>query len=102
MPCRRPLIACHERLPPLIGDRDDHVTLHGLHFGPTPDTTHAVVLYGASAVTLEDCVFEDVGGLALVETVTARWLCDENTILRSRATAMYFGCLSGSARSASS
>ena len=93
----RPRIVCRDRVSTVIGVRADHVILRGLHFGPTPDDVHAVTLYGASGVTVEDCVFEDVGGLAIVESMTATSVVIRgNAILRSRATAMYFGCHSGS------
>jgi Right handed beta helix region len=74
-----------------------HVTLRGLFFGPSERDRHAITIRGVDGVTVEDCVFEDVGGLALVATMTARAIIiRRNRLRRCKATAMYFGCHDGS------
>ena len=83
--------------PPVLQIDADHVVVRGLAFGPTPGRTHALVIHGASHVAIEDCTFDDVGGLAIVETMNARQIVvRRNRIQRSRATAVYFGCHTGS------
>ena len=73
------------------------VVIRGVSFAHTPRGIHAIVVHGASDVVVEDCQFDDIGGLAIVETMDARHITvRRNSIRRSRATAIYFGCHSGS------
>src|SRR5262249_38888001 len=57
----------------------------------------AIRLIEGRDVTLADNVFEDVGGIVLTvnHTTTRDIVVQGNTILRSRSTAMYFGCHDG-------
>lgn len=81
----------------VVDVRADDVVIRGLHFSPTSAGLHAVILRGASRVTVEDCGFEGIGGLAIVETMDARTVVvRRNRIRRSSTTALYFGCHSGS------
>jgi len=74
-----------------------YVTLRGLDFGPTAPGVHAATIRGVNGITIEDCRFEEIGGLAIVATMNARAITvRRNRVRRSRATAMYFGCHDGS------
>lgn len=80
----------------VIDIRADDITLRGLHLGPTPASVHAVVLSGVSRATVEECRFDDIGGLAVVQTMTGRALVVRGNHIRgSRSTAMYLGCHGG-------
>jgi hypothetical protein len=74
-----------------------HVTIRGLHFGPTRWNVDAIRVYSGDGVTVEDCEFSGVGGIAVVANhnslrgLTVR----RNTVVNSGATAMYFGCHDG-------
>ena len=93
----RPMLTPSGAVSYLLDIRADDVVIRGLSLPPTRASVHGIILRGASRVTVEDCKFEGLGGLAIVETMTA---CDvvirRNEIRNSRTTAMYFGCHSGS------
>ena len=75
----------------------DHVIIRGLQFGPTLRSVDAIRIYTGNDVTVEECRFVEVGGIAVVANhasvrkVTVR----RNEIVRSKATALYFGCHDG-------
>jgi hypothetical protein len=74
-----------------------HITIRGLRFGPTRWNVDAVRVYSGNGVTVEECEFSGVGGIAVVANhnslreLTVR----RNTVSTSGATAMYFGCHDG-------
>ncbi|HET7378900.1 MAG TPA: right-handed parallel beta-helix repeat-containing protein [Gaiellales bacterium] len=81
---------------PILDLRANDVVIDGLAFGPSGRGIHALVLRGASRVTVKRCRFHDIGGLAIVETMTARDIVIRaNRIVESRTTALYFGCHGG-------
>jgi len=77
--------------------RADHVTIRGLQFGPTLPDVDAIRIYAASGITIEDCHFFSLGGIAIVANHTnARHIAvRRNQITATKATAMYFGCHDG-------
>ena len=87
-----------------LGSRDNvvnlaasFVTLRGLAFGPTlPDIDAIRIKQGGEEVTIEDCTFSGLGGLAIVSHSTSRRLTIRNNeIIGSNATAIYVGCHDG-------
>jgi hypothetical protein len=73
------------------------VTLRALAFGPTlPDVDAIRIKQGGNEVTIEDCTFSGLGGLAIVSHSTSHGLTIRNNeILGSTATAIYLGCHDG-------
>jgi len=81
----------------LVDVRANDVVLRHLAFAPTARGVHAIILRGVSRVTVEDCEFEGIGGLSVVETMNGSGSrVSRNRFLRCRATPLYFGCHSGS------
>jgi hypothetical protein len=77
--------------------RANHVTIRGLEFGPTQSDVDAVRIFAANDVTIEDCHFTQLGGIAVVANhASVRGLVVRRNVIRnSLATAMYFGCHDG-------
>ena len=75
----------------------DHVALRGLKIGPTKKNIDGVRIRAHAGVTIEDCEFSQLGGIAIAATQTSvRGLTvTRNVITDSAATAMYFGCHDG-------
>jgi Right handed beta helix region len=75
----------------------DHVVIRGLEIGPTQANVDGIRIYRATGITVEDCVFTQLGGIAVVanHSDVHGVLVRRNTIRASRATAMYFGCHDG-------
>lgn len=77
--------------------RADHVTIRGLQFGPTLPGVDAIRIYAVSGITIEDCYFSSLGGIAIVanhkhaRNIAVR----RNQIIGTKATGMYFGCHDG-------
>ena len=96
-PERPPRLVPSARCGYVVDVRADDVVIRGLHFTSTAAGLHAVILRGANRVTVEECGFDGIGGLAIVETMDARSVVvRRNRIRRSSTTALYFGCHSGS------
>ena len=76
--------------------RDD-VTIRGLEFGPTLQDVDGIRIYDGNGITIEDCRFSQMGGIAVVANhVSVRDLTiRRNSIRHSKSTAMYFGCHDG-------
>jgi hypothetical protein len=73
-----------------------HVTLRGLAFGPTRPDVDGVRIKGGDDITVEDCVFVGLGGIAIVDNTNGhRIAIRSNEIAGSRATAIYLGCHDG-------
>jgi len=98
-PARRPRIVYAGRTANVLEVRASHVTIRGLEFGPTLQDVDAVRIYKASGVTVEDCHFNQLGGIAVVANHSSvRGLVVRRNVIRnSTATAMYFGCQDGAA-----
>jgi len=75
----------------------DHVVIRGLEIGPTRADVDGVRIYAGADVTVEDCVFTQVGGIAVVANHSSVHdvVVRRNVVQASRATAMYFGCHDG-------
>ena len=75
----------------------DHVVIRGLEIGPTRADVDGVRIYAGAGVTVEDCVFTELGGIAVVANHSSVHdvVVRRNLVQASRATAMYFGCHDG-------
>ena len=95
---QRPRIVYGGRRSNVIDVRADHVTIRGLAFGPTEREVDGIRIFGREGITVEDCEFSGLGGIAVVANhFSIRGLVvRRNTVRDSDATAMYFGCHDGS------
>ena len=96
-PARRPRIMYGGRATNVFEVRASHVTIRGLEFGPTQQDVDAVRIFKGNGVTVEDCHFTQLGGIAVVANHSSvRGLVVRRNVIRSStATAMYFGCHDG-------
>src|SRR5215813_2922811 len=96
-PTHRPRIVYGGVAANVIEVRASHVTLRGLEFGPTQQDVDAVRVFNGDGVTVEECHFTQVGGIAVVANHSSiRGLVVRRNVIRdSTATAMYFGCHDG-------
>jgi parallel beta helix pectate lyase-like protein len=77
----------------------DHVVIRGLAFESVHPEADGIRIYARNDVTVEDCQFLKLGGIAVVANhYSARGIIvRRNTIKQSGSTAMYFGCHDGRA-----
>jgi nitrous oxidase accessory protein NosD len=79
--------------------RADHVVVRGLAFGPAGPRNEAdgIRIYAHRDVTIEDCEFTGLGGIAVVANHTnlRGLVVRRNVVTDTRSTAMYFGCHDG-------
>jgi hypothetical protein len=96
-PAQKPRIVYAGRESNVMDVKASHVILRGLRFGPTQEDVDGVRVFRAEEVTVEECEFEGMGGIAVVANhANVRGLVvRNNTVRRSRATGMYFGCHDG-------
>lgn len=82
----------------VIEIRADYVTLRGLKIGPTQRHVDAVRIFSRAGVTVEDCEFARLGGIAIAATHHSinGFVVRRNIVTENGATAMYFGCHDGS------
>src|ERR1044071_926435 len=75
----------------------DYVSLRGLKLGPTQKGIDGIRIRAHAGVTVEDCEFTQLGGIAIAATQTSvrGLIVRRNVITESAATAMYFGCHDG-------
>jgi Right handed beta helix region len=72
------------------------VVLRGLHFGPTQTDVDGVRIRSGDDITVDSCVFTEIGGVAIVANAsTQRLTLSNNEIRRSKTTAVYLGCHDG-------
>lgn len=93
----RPRIVYHGQDTNVVNIRAGHVTIRGLEFGPTRPGVDAIRVYRGDGVTVEDCRFIELGGIAVAathESVRALTI-RRNEIRRSRSTGLYIGCHEG-------
>jgi hypothetical protein len=88
----------HPGLVNLLEIRASDITIRGLAFGPTIDEADGVRIISGDRITIEECQFAGMGGIAVVANHTsARGLTvRRNVITDSNSTGMYFGCHDGS------
>jgi hypothetical protein len=74
-----------------------HLTIRGLSFGPTRPNVDAIRVVSGDFITIEECEFEALGGIAVVANSRSgrRLTVRRNRILNSRSTAIYLGCHDG-------
>jgi hypothetical protein len=96
-PERRPKIVYGGATANVLDIRASHITIRGLEFGPSQSGVDAIRIFGASNVTIEDCHFTQLGGIAVVAShASVRGLVVRRNVIRdSLATTMYFGCHDG-------
>ena len=96
-PAHRPRLVYMGEKANVLNIEAHHVTIRGLAFGPTRPNVDGVRVIWGDFVTVEDCDFEGMGGIAVVANHrNARGLTvRRNRVRNSHATAMYFGCHSG-------
>jgi Right handed beta helix region len=94
---QRPRIVYGGRRSNVIDVRADHVTIRGLAFGPTERDVDGIRIFGREGITVEDCEFSGLGGIAVVANHFSNrgLVVRRNTVRDSDATAMYFGCHDG-------
>jgi hypothetical protein len=75
----------------------DFVTLRGLKIGPTKRNVAGMRILARAGITIEDCEFSQLGGVAIAATRTSveGLYVRRNTVTNVNATAMYFGCHDG-------
>src|SRR5688572_19410215 len=93
-----PSIIYEGRSTNVINIRADYVTIRGLKIGPTQPGVDGIRIYSRTGVTVEDCQFSGLGGIAVVANHnSARGLVVRRNVVKNTfATAMYFGCHDGS------
>lgn len=94
---QRPRIVYGGRRSNVIDVRADHVTIRGLAFGPTEREVDGIRIFGREGITVEDCEFSGLGGIAVVANHFSNrgLVVRRNTVRDSDSTAMYFGCHDG-------
>jgi len=96
-PKSRPRVVYGGRDTNVIEVRASHVTIRGLGFGPTQSDADAVRIFSVNDVTIDDCHFTRIGGIAVAANHSSvRGLVVRRDVIRDLlATAMYFGCHEG-------
>jgi hypothetical protein len=96
-PADRPRLIYDGRRSNVIDVRAEHVTIRGLAFGPTRENVDGIRIFSREGVTVEECDFSGLGGIAVVANHrNSRGLVVRRNIVRNTdATAMYFGCHDG-------
>jgi hypothetical protein len=77
--------------------RASDIVIRGLAFGPTAADADGVRVITGDRITVEDCQFTQLGGIAVVANHTSAHglTVRRNVITNSNATALYFGCHDG-------
>ena len=77
--------------------RASDIVIRGLAFGPTTADADGVRIITGDRITIEDCQFTQLGGIAVVANHTSAHglTVRRNVITNSNATALYFGCHDG-------
>jgi hypothetical protein len=96
-PDRRPHLTRPGQAVNMLEIRASDITIRELEFGPTVTGADGVRIIFGNRVTVEDCHFTQMGGIAVVANHTSvRGLTvRRNVITDSNATGMYFGCHDG-------
>lgn len=74
------------------------IIIKGLVLGPAKKDVDGIRIFSGNRISIEDCKFFGIGGIAIVanHTSASELIIRRNTVIDSRATAMYFGCHDGS------
>jgi hypothetical protein len=93
----RPRLVYTGRQANVLDVKADHVTIRGLALGPTSRDADGIRIFSRTDVTIEDCTFDHVGGIAVAATHNSirGLVVRRNTIANSESTGMYFGCHEG-------
>ena len=96
-PALRPRIVYMGSRANVLNIAASYVTIRGLAFGPTLRDVDGIRVLSGDFVTVEDCEFEGLGGIAVVSShqSSQRLTIRRNEVANSRATAVYIGCHSG-------
>ena len=91
---QRPRIHYAGRNANVLEVRASHVVIRGMEIGPTEADVDGVRIYGGDDVTIEDCRFTRLLGIALVANHgSIRGLAVRRVVVEdTRATAVYLGC----------
>jgi hypothetical protein len=100
---QRPRIQYEEKHGNVLEIYADNIILDGLQLGPTYGEVDAIRIFAGNHVTVENCVFTQLGGIAVVANHASiqGLVVRHNRIERSASTALYFGCHDGVACTAS-
>ncbi len=96
-PQRKPRIVYRGRSANVLEVKASHVRIDGLAFGPTQGGIDGIRVFGGTGITVENCEFSGLGGIAVVanhESVSGLSVL-RNVITASNSTGMYFGCHEG-------
>ena len=96
-PERRPRIVYAGDNANVLEVHASHVRISGLEFGPTQWGVDAIRIFGGTDISVEQCLFSRVGGIAVVANSASvtRLAVVRNVIRDSNSTGMYFGCHDG-------
>ena len=96
-PNRRPRIIYDGDRANVLEIRADHVTIREIKIGPTSKNIDGIRIFADAGVTIEDCEFSQLGGIAIAATHTSvsGLTVRRNIVTDSMATAMYLGCHDG-------
>lgn len=77
----------------------NHILIRGLDLGPTYTGVDGIRVFAGDDITIADCVFDRIGGIAIVANhdSISKAIVRRNKITDSASTAMYFGCHDGEA-----
>ena len=96
-PGQRPRIVYRGASANVLDVKADHVTVRGLAFGPTAPGVDGVRVFARAGVSVTDCEFDGLGGIAVAANHTSITGLSvlRNVITNSGSTGMYFGCHEG-------
>jgi hypothetical protein len=94
---RRPRIEYEKKNGNVLEIYAHHIVVEGLQFGPTQSDVDGIRIFAGNDVTVQDCAFEQLGGIAVVANHASlkEIIIRRNSIVNSASTAMYFGCHDG-------
>ena len=96
-PDERPRIVYAGNASNVFTIRAEHLVFRGLDIGPSQTDVDGFRIHSRGDVTVEDCRFQGLGGIAVVANHTSVHGVSvrRNEILGSLATGLYFGCHDG-------
>jgi hypothetical protein len=96
-PGQRPRIVYRGASANVLDVKADHVTVRGLAFGPTAPGVDGVRVFARAGVSVTDCEFDGLGGIAVAANHTSITGLSvlRNVITNSGSSGMYFGCHEG-------